>query len=208
MCRGTNVCTELGSDPSLWGSESPLRPREWFPEAFLAFQEAREVAEQGDIVSALSYLERTRERELNEWFDVHAQNSGRFRAMHFGPEPKPEVIVKDPVKTFAGIERQLMERDGYTCQYCGIPVLHSSALTKFRDQVGAENFPTVGTNAHRHGVKLVFSGTLDHVEPHSRGGRTSPENLVTCCWPCNYGKAEYTLAELGIKDPRVEPSSA
>jgi 5-methylcytosine-specific restriction endonuclease McrA len=202
MCRGTDVCTELGSDPSRWSSTSPLWPKEWFQEAFQAFQEARRAADEGDVESALTLLDKTRERELNEWFDVHAQNSGRFRAMHYGLEPKPENIDKDPVKTFAGIERQLMERDNYTCQYCGTPVLHGSAFTRFRDQVGAENFPTVGTNAHRHGIKLVFSGTLDHVEPHSRGGRTTPENLVTCCWPCNYGKAEYTLGELEIMDPR------
>jgi 5-methylcytosine-specific restriction endonuclease McrA len=202
MCRGTDVCTELGPDPTLWSGTSPLRPKEWFLEAFQAFQQARIAADEGDIDSALANLQLTRDRDLNHWFDVHAQNSGRFRAMHFGLEPKPDVIDKDPVKTFASIERELMERDGHTCQYCRMPVLPGSAFTKFRDQVGADNFQTVGTNAQRHGIKLVFSGTLDHVEPHSRGGRTTPENLVTCCWPCNYGKAEYTLAELGLLDPR------
>lgn len=203
MCRGTTTCTELGTDVSTWSTTSPLLPKEWFLEAFEAFQEARTAADEGDVEFALKHLERTRDRDLNEWFDVHAQNSGRFRAMHFGLEPKPDVIDKDPVKTFASIERELMERDGYTCQYCRMPVLPGSAFTKFRDQVGAGNFPTVGTNAQRHGIKLVFSGTLDHVEPHSRGGRTTPENLVTCCWPCNYGKSEYTLTELGLEDPRA-----
>jgi hypothetical protein len=202
MCRGTDVCTELGPDPTLWSGTSPLRPKEWFLDAFDAFQAARTAADEGDLESALKHLDRTREGDLNEWFDVHAQNSGRFRAMHYGMEPKADVIVKDPVKTFAGIERQLMERDNYTCQYCSTPILHGSAFTRFRNQVGAENFPTVGTNAQRHGIKLVFSGTLDHVEPHSRGGRTAAENLVTCCWPCNYGKADYTVGELGIRDPR------
>ena len=122
--------------------------------------------------------------------------------MHYGLETRPEVIVKDPVKTFARIERQMTERDDYTCQYCSMPVLQSSVFTKFRDQVGAEHFPTVGTNKGRHGVKLVFTGTLDHVDPYSKGGKTAPDNLVTCCWPCNYGKGEYTLTELGLKDPR------
>jgi hypothetical protein len=202
MCRGTATCTELGTDVNAWSVTSPLKPKDWFPEAFEAFQEARRAANAGKLDTALNYLSRTRERELNEWFDVHAQNSGRFRVMHYGLEPKPEFIEKDPVKSFASIERQLMERDGYTCRYCRMPVLPGSVFTKFHDQVGVDNFPTVGTNAQRHGIKLVFSGTLDHVEPHSRGGRTTPENRVTCCWPCNYGKSEYTLGELGISDPR------
>jgi len=45
--------------------------------------------------------------------------------------------------------------------------------------------------------------TLDaDVDPHSRGGRTDPSNLVTACWACNYGKSSYTLTELGMEDPR------
>jgi len=37
--------------------------------------------------------------------------------------------------------------------------------------------------------------TFDHVMPRSRGGRTSWENIVTCCIPCNARKANRTPAE-------------
>lgn len=40
--------------------------------------------------------------------------------------------------------------------------------------------------------------TLDHVVPRSRGGRSSWDNLVTSCAPCNTRKADRTPAEAGM----------
>jgi 5-methylcytosine-specific restriction endonuclease McrA len=41
--------------------------------------------------------------------------------------------------------------------------------------------------------------TLDHVMPRSRGGRSSWENLVACCYRCNNNKGDRTPEEAGIK---------
>ncbi len=41
--------------------------------------------------------------------------------------------------------------------------------------------------------------TLDHVMPRSRGGRSSWENLVACCYACNNRKGDRTPEEAGIK---------
>lgn len=40
---------------------------------------------------------------------------------------------------------------------------------------------------------------LDHVIPRSRGGRTTWENVVCCCVPCNLRKGARTPAEAGIR---------
>ena len=37
--------------------------------------------------------------------------------------------------------------------------------------------------------------TYDHVIPRSKGGRTTWENIVTCCYTCNYQKGNRTPAE-------------
>jgi 5-methylcytosine-specific restriction endonuclease McrA len=37
--------------------------------------------------------------------------------------------------------------------------------------------------------------TLDHVIPRSRGGRSTWENLVACCYPCNNRKGDRLPAE-------------
>ena len=41
--------------------------------------------------------------------------------------------------------------------------------------------------------------TLDHVMPRSRGGPTSWENLVACCYQCNNRKGDRTPEEAGIR---------
>jgi len=41
--------------------------------------------------------------------------------------------------------------------------------------------------------------TLDHVMPRSRGGPTSWENLVACCYSCNNRKGDRTPEEAGIR---------
>ena len=42
--------------------------------------------------------------------------------------------------------------------------------------------------------------TLDHVVPRSRGGRSSWENLVACCYQCNNRKGDRTPEEAGISN--------
>src|ERR1041384_3721889 len=47
--------------------------------------------------------------------------------------------------------------------------------------------------------------TLDHVIPRSRGGESSWENLVACCFSCNNRKGNRTPQEAGLllsKPPR------
>jgi 5-methylcytosine-specific restriction endonuclease McrA len=39
----------------------------------------------------------------------------------------------------------------------------------------------------------------------SRGGHTSLENLVTACYPCNFGKDNYTLDQLNLQSPFSSP---
>ena len=46
--------------------------------------------------------------------------------------------------------------------------------------------------------------TFDHVVPRSRGGRTTWENIVTACAPCNLGKGGRTPKEAGMH-PRRSP---
>ncbi|MBL8626575.1 MAG: HNH endonuclease [Myxococcales bacterium] len=41
--------------------------------------------------------------------------------------------------------------------------------------------------------------TYDHVIPRARGGRTTWENIVTCCYPCNGAKGNRTPSEAGLK---------
>ena len=48
------------------------------------------------------------------------------------------------------------------------------------------------------GVFPASELTLDHVMPRSRGGRSSWENLVACCYECNNRKGDRTPEEAGL----------
>src|SRR6266849_2627247 len=62
-----------------------------------------------------------------------------------------------------------------------------------------------GPNEDLHAAFLYVSATLDHVVPHSRGGRNDMGNLVAACWPCNFGRGGYLLEQMGLSDPRQRP---
>ena len=47
------------------------------------------------------------------------------------------------------------------------------------------------------------ANTIDHVQPKSRGGEDTWENLVACCLKCNNIKGDKTLQELGWELPHT-----
>ncbi|SJM71739.1 HNH endonuclease [Gulosibacter sp. 10] len=52
-------------------------------------------------------------------------------------------------------------------------------------------------DSHRCAYCDAFANTIDHVQPRSRGGRDSWENLVACCLRCNNVKGDRTPEEMG-----------
>lgn len=93
----------------------------------------------------------------------------------------------------------VFERDHWTCRYCGGKTVAPPVL-RVLSRLYPEQFPYhPNWKAGRvHPAYLLLSATLDHIKPGGRGGSWSAsENLATACWPCNTGKADFTLNELG-----------
>ena len=67
----------------------------------------------------------------------------------------------------------------------------------------SDTLPWGRTNASQHAAFQCFWLQFDHVLPHSRGGRTDLDNLVITCGPCNFGRVERALEEVGLIDPRT-----
>ena len=59
-------------------------------------------------------------------------------------------------------------------------------------------------DAHRCAYCGANATTIDHVQPKSRGGADSWENLVACCLRCNNVKGDRTPTEMGWR-LRVRP---
>lgn len=202
MCRKSQICTELGVAPESWDKRSPLRPPSWFEEQLSIFTKAAEHAADGDRYEAIALIRTMRSDEMRLWFDEHGQMSGLHRKRHFKVSPpmfSPEDF--DTLRQPAKYEREVFERDSYTCRYCDLRLLSKQVLVAFERAVGTDVFRTAGTNAQQHGVVHAFKIVADHVVPFKRGGRTHPDNLVSACPACNYGKDAYTVEQMGIEDP-------
>jgi 5-methylcytosine-specific restriction endonuclease McrA len=52
-------------------------------------------------------------------------------------------------------------------------------------------------DGHRCAYCAKSANTIDHVQPKSRGGKDTWENLVACCLKCNNAKGDRTLSEIG-----------
>jgi hypothetical protein len=61
------------------------------------------------------------------------------------------------------------------------------------------------TNGEQHAAFQCMWLQYDHIVPHKRGGATDLENLVVTCAPCNFGRMNRTLEEVGLEDPRAFP---
>lgn len=64
-----------------------------------------------------------------------------------------------------GIRFRVLNRDNFTCRYCGASPLDDES------------------------VKLE----VDHIHARARGGYDQMGNMITACKPCNQGKRDYLL---------------
>lgn len=98
-------------------------------------------------------------------------------------------------------QRQIHQRDGWRCRYCGCRVISKDARKILIDFFPSE--ARWGTsNLAKHCALGALSACVDHVLPRSHGGTNDERNLVTACTPCNFGKWNWTLDEINFSDPR------
>jgi hypothetical protein len=198
MCRKQSSCHFV--EPNDKTVPAPLTRPQYFDEYFTEFATNVKAALEGTTGVEAPLLARNKERELNAWFTEHAQMAATFRK-NVVKHRVPDGAVPDLTSLKQSCIRAVNKRDNYMCRYCGHPVLPAAFFTKLTKSLGSDRFRSVGTNVERHGIKLVFSATADHLVPRADGGVTDSSNLVTACWPCNYGKANFTIQELGMTNP-------
>jgi 5-methylcytosine-specific restriction endonuclease McrA len=103
-----------------------------------------------------------------------------------------------------GTKKELVERDGWNCRFCGMELICRSTLNRVRKAYpGEANWQD--TEARKHALLRIMAVQFDHITPHCRGGQTVLDNLVITCAPCNYGRSSWTLEESRLIDPRTRP---
>jgi 5-methylcytosine-specific restriction endonuclease McrA len=199
MCK-RSPCVYLDDDPSKWPNQSPLLPPDWVRKAIFTFEDSVSALQLGDRKSSIEILRKIPSTDISEFVRFHAYYAYVTRLRVQELKKLPKVVQRMPG---AKLKTLILERDGFVCQYCSNPVVRTEFFKGFSKVVGEEYFPAGRSDSKRHGVYLAFSATWDHVVPFQNGGGIEVDNLVTSCWPCNFGKYNYTLEQLSIEDPRL-----
>jgi 5-methylcytosine-specific restriction endonuclease McrA len=208
MCRGKDKCTFLDADSAKWSKLSPLPTPDFFEIAVDKFSQSVAALTDGARAQALIALEETNYRAVGEFFIEHGQQSAYYRVQNRNEVDAINRLTKgdnDSPRLIPSTEKKVFERDCFRCRYCGLRIIAKEVFAEYSRIVGSENFSIERENSKRNGLTLGLRGVADHVEPYASGGETSLENLVTSCYSCNFGKAGYTLEQLGIEDPRLRP---
>lgn len=107
------------------------------------------------------------------------------------------VKVRMPTSTE---KKELHQRDGYHCRFCGIPVIRK----EIRDEI-KKAYPEAlswgSKNIEQHAAFQAMWLQYDHLLPHARGGNNDLDNIVITCAPCNYGRCDSLVEEVGLLNP-------
>ena len=203
MCRGKNFCSELGTNPVKWNFYAPISKPFWFTEQMELFESAVNDFISIDKNSCLDKVKKIKSEEIINWFIEHGQMSGRHRDLILNVIPKLTLDInqRDLIKSPRKFQDAVFLRDGYKCRYCGNRLISQNFMRLFIKKLNSSLFQRGKYNSTTHGVIHIYWPVADHVIPWSKGGRTNLENLVSSCATCNYGKAGYTIEQLGIQDP-------
>ncbi len=99
-------------------------------------------------------------------------------------------------------KRELYARDGWRCRFCSCRIVVPEARDTMRKALpGAIRWGAVAKDLHA--AFFALTASLDHIVAHSSGGDDGPDNLVTTCWPCNFGRGNTLIEEVGLADPRL-----
>lgn len=181
--------------------------REPIPEIFeaaLLLDKAVTAHLEGSMADADELIRMANIRAVWEWSDsiwgrtnpeIHRFQKLPNSPSYLSPDDRPK-----PRMPSTDVKRQIVQRDGFHCRFCGIPVIPSEIRQKMRiaypDAISWER-----NNAGQHAAFQCMWLQYDHLLPNQRGGDSSPGNMVVTCGPCNFGRMMWTIEESGLLNP-------
>lgn len=121
--------------------------------------------------------------------------------------PKGMLSRHDMVETKMPSDKEqeaIFVRDGWRCRFCGQRVVSRKARSILIKEFPEETHWISG-GYDSHSSLNSQGASLDHILPRSRAGTNDRRNLVTACGPCQFGRNNWTLEEVGFNDPRDRP---
>lgn len=129
-----------------------------------------------------------------QWRQPFKILDGEPTLVHREERPKPRMPD-------AETRRFVLERDGYHCRFCGMPVVTSGIRRAIASVYGEAALPWGTSFESCHAAFQCLWLQFDHIIPNARGGTSNADNVVVTCAPCNYGRMNFTLNEVGICNP-------
>jgi hypothetical protein len=102
---------------------------------------------------------------------------------------------------------QILARDGFHCRFCGIPVIPAE-VRQLLTGLYPDAAPWGRRNADQHAALQCMWLQFDHLIPNERGGTSDLANVVVTCAPCNFGRMQFTIDEVGLENPMLRPVSS
>lgn len=130
---------------------------------------------------------------------IAAKQSVEIHRLREIPDTPEKIKVKKRMPSYQ-IELSIYERDGWHCRFCQTRVI-SKESRKIFNKLFPQEARWGNKNIEKHRGLSILESSLDHLLPHNRGGDNSPENLVTACGPCQFGRGGWTIEEVGINNP-------
>lgn len=159
----------------------------------------------GDKDRAADLIRQAEIPEIRDWTEsLWGKDSPYTKVRVISETPISEIPADRPRMPSTGEKAQLRMRDGYHCRFCGIPLIRAEVRQKIR-KVYSDALPWGNRNGDCHAAFQAMWLQYDHVVPFKRGGSNDISNMVITCAPCNFGKWNYTLDQLGLLDPRDFP---
>ena len=184
------------------------------PELFIAAKKLGEAADahlNGDEKLAKNLLIESNLAELFRWSEtlfggksISKIERDRCYRWRFDPERPSDVAEIASPYISMKIKKAVINRDGFFCRFCRVPVIYQPSWKVLEDHYPEETKKLFSRNHERHYGQQALDLDFDHIVPRSLGGQNTEENLVVSCAPCNCGRGNWTLSEVGIIDPRGE----
>lgn len=143
--------------------------------------------------------------EIREWVESLWGKSSQYNQPRKSAASRESLSPSQRAKQRmpnSGLQRALLDRDGFHCRFCGIPVIRKEVRGRI-----CRAYPELGiwgrTNGLQHAAFQAMWVQYDHVVPHAFGGQNDLENMMIACAPCNFGRVDYSLEEMDLADPRL-----
>ena len=182
-----------------------LHPIDELKTATLLLDNAANAILSNDLVSARNFIVQANipavwhyARRVMGKYDDEIHRFDRLGLMSSPVAKIPRIKARMPSPT---LTMDIYRRDGFRCRYCQMPVIIPAARTVMMT-AAPDVLLWPAKDDQKHAAFYALTSVVDHLVPHARGGTNDPDNLVTSCQSCNYGKGNYLIEELELLDPR------